>query len=69
MRTVRVRVDRPDTTVPGVLLSATFEARFHQWGTDVVETAKGFHTWTVAIVEARDGTVSKALPENIKFID
>lgn len=69
MRTVAVRMDRVDDSVPSAVLSKTFEARFHQWGTDVVETQTGFYTWTVAIVEARDGTVSKALPENIRFID
>lgn len=42
---------------------------FHGWGNSVVEDDKGYHTFTVAIVELPCGKVVKAVPEEVTFTD
>jgi hypothetical protein len=46
------------------------EAKFHGWGVEFEEFGDvGVGNFTVAIVELPDGTIYRALPDDIKFIN
>jgi hypothetical protein len=40
---------------------------FHCWTLDLAETRENIASYVVGIVELKDGTVKKVLPEMIKF--
>ena len=43
------------------------EGLFHQWCPDYEEFDNGPANYIVALVELKDGTVVKVMPENLKF--
>jgi hypothetical protein len=45
------------------------DGMFIQWGLESEEYENGASHWSVAIIENQDGTVTTALPCNIKFIN
>lgn len=45
------------------------EGVFHQWGITYEEFASGAAPYTVGLIELEDGTMTEALPKNIKFLE
>lgn len=41
---------------------------FHVWGVNYEEFEDGVGSYTMAIIELLDGTITEVLPNNIKFI-
>lgn len=52
----------------GIYSELNNEGVFHQWGLAIEETTESVCSYTVAIVEAPDGTIKEIIPSKIKFI-
>ena len=43
-------------------------ADFHEWGLDTVEVGESIASFSVALVELKDGTMISISPDRVKFI-
>lgn len=55
-------------TGTGCFTKMNIPGNFHAWGLEIVEHENTSSSYSIALVELSDGTITKVLPEDVKFI-